>query len=131
MDTHELAWKRTPIKCYFSSQSKSSPCLPVKDCAFWNTLDYHNRLYERFIGPMSSCLSEVMVKDFQKKPTGEASGHQNSTCASRYNDPYNYLIYLLSAISMHLRLNAVVTLFENKRSRKTDTRKPAVLKRLV
>ena len=72
------------------------------------TPDYHNRSYERFMGQMSSCLSEVMVKDFQKKPTGGASGHQNSgvslswkqaieensACASRYNDSFNHVIHL-------------------------------------
>ena len=60
----------TPMGCYFSSQSKTSSCLQVKDCAFWNKLYSYNRSCERFIGQMSSCLHEVIQVVHERRGEG-------------------------------------------------------------
>ena len=40
VDTSSLAWKRAPLKSFFSSFSKNAPCLKAES-AFWNSVDNH------------------------------------------------------------------------------------------
>jgi len=65
VDTQQLAWKRMPLKSYFSSRSKVAPCLEIPSKKFWNSVDNHNRSCERFIGHMSRCLTAKKVRDFK------------------------------------------------------------------
>ena len=67
VDIQQLAWKRAPLKSYFTSQSKHAPCLTVVNKFFWNSVDNHNRSCERFIGRMSRCLSDKKVRDFRSR----------------------------------------------------------------
>ena len=65
VDIQQLAWKRVPLKTYFTSRSKVAPCLLVPNKNFWNSVDNHNRSCERFIGRTSHCLTDRKVRDFK------------------------------------------------------------------
>ena len=68
VDIQQLAWKRVPLKSYFTSCSKVDPCFLVPNKNFWNLVDNHNRSCERFIAItdlMSHCLTERKVRDFK------------------------------------------------------------------
>ena len=54
VDIQQLAWKRLPLKSYFTYRSNAAPCLFLYLIKFfWNSVDNHNKSCEHFIGRMS------------------------------------------------------------------------------
>ena len=65
VDTHERAWKRKPLRCFYTRSSKAS-CIKTRDQKFWNRVGHHNRTCERYIGRrgrMSQCLFGGTIRD--------------------------------------------------------------------
>ena len=64
VNTSSLAWKRAPLKSFFSSSSKDAPCLKAES-AFWNSVDNHNRSCGRYIEHMTRCITDRKVQDYK------------------------------------------------------------------
>ena len=59
-----LLLQRMPLKCYFTRESKTAPCLMNGTKEFWCSIDNNNQANERFVGKVKMVLKQGMVEDF-------------------------------------------------------------------
>ena len=64
VNASSLAWKRPPLRSFFSSSRKDVPCLKVES-TLENSVDNHNHFCERYTGHMTRCINDMKVQDYK------------------------------------------------------------------